>query len=64
MPLVTLSIKADLDGLTKLQPKDMDYAWALRVRCANCNEEHDSLVYIQNGVRVFLSVMCAHCAFG
>ncbi|KAJ3326747.1 hypothetical protein HDU76_012681 [Blyttiomyces sp. JEL0837] len=44
MPKYVLSLKAELENLTNLQPNGSNYEWSFKVVCTNCREEKDGFV--------------------
>ncbi|KAJ3194849.1 hypothetical protein HK101_001740, partial [Irineochytrium annulatum] len=44
MPKFVLSVKADLENVTNLRPKDEDYDWSFKIKCSKCNEVDDGFV--------------------
>ncbi|KAI8917596.1 hypothetical protein DFJ77DRAFT_509069 [Powellomyces hirtus] len=42
-----ISIRAELENVTAVQPEDVDeYDWKLRFKCVNCQEEHNGWVVV------------------
>lgn len=46
MVKLALYIKADLQGVTDLQPASDDFEWFFKVVCNSCHEEHPKLVSV------------------
>ncbi|KAJ3574078.1 hypothetical protein NP233_g2012 [Leucocoprinus birnbaumii] len=44
MVLLKLSISAELENVTELQPASEDFEYHFRVKCSSCNEEHPKTV--------------------
>ncbi|KAJ3209889.1 hypothetical protein HDU67_005832 [Dinochytrium kinnereticum] len=49
MPKFSLQLRAELENVTALKPKDDDYEWSFKVKCASCHEANDGCVTF-NGV--------------
>ncbi|KAE8228876.1 hypothetical protein CF326_g6172 [Tilletia indica] len=49
MPYFALSIKAQCENVTGLEPADDEFAVICRVKCTSCHEEHPNIVGMQYG---------------
>ncbi|VDD74405.1 unnamed protein product [Mesocestoides corti] len=46
MPLFDLLFSARLEGVRELLPSGEDFRWYIKVKCTNCMEEHENVVYV------------------
>ncbi|CAD6883953.1 unnamed protein product [Tilletia controversa] len=49
MPFFALSIKAQCENVTGLEPADDEFSVICRVKCTSCHEEHPNIVGMQYG---------------